>query len=317
MINFTRAFDLAWERMIVILFRPFDLGKWFTIGFSAFLAGLLSGGNGFNGTSYNNNLSKGHWSASYNSNLNQLNSNVSQAVTSMETGFTLVAFIVGFVLVVALVLLIFWLGSRGQFLLLDNVVRNRGAISWPWQVYARAGNSLFGFYLLYTLVTMLVLLPITIACIFAGLPLFRQHRWPDSGEFPGFIALGLIYLIIAVAFGVMLFLFRELGVPLMFRRNLLARAAFVETWRLMQRHPGSIFVFVLLRVALFLALVVVSTIACCVTCCIGALPYLGTVVLLPAILFIKCFTLDFLSQFGPESDVWTVDVPPATGIPTA
>ena len=37
MINFTQAFDLAWERMLVILFRPFDLGKWFVIGFSAFL----------------------------------------------------------------------------------------------------------------------------------------------------------------------------------------------------------------------------------------------------------------------------------------
>ncbi len=52
MINFTRAFDSAWERMSIILFRPFDLGKWFVIGFGAFLAGLLSGGNGFN-SSYN------------------------------------------------------------------------------------------------------------------------------------------------------------------------------------------------------------------------------------------------------------------------
>jgi hypothetical protein len=317
MINFTRAFDLAWERMMVILFRPFDLGKWFTIGFSAFLAGLLSGGNGFNGSYGQNNLGKGHWTASYSSNLNQFNSNVSQALTSMEAGFTVVFAVFFFIVIVAFVLLLFWLGSRGQFLLLDNVVRNRGAISWPWQIYARQGNRLFGFYLLYTLISMVVLLPITIAGVFAGLPLFRQHRWPDASELPGFIGLGLVYLVIAVAFGVMLFLFRELGVPLMFSRGLTARSAFMETWALIRRHPGSSLVFVLLRIALFLALIIVSTIACCFTCCIGALPYLGTVVLLPAILYIKCFTLDFLAQFGPEYDVWSVDVPPAPAAPVA
>ena len=48
MINFTRAFDTAWERMEIILFRPFDFGKWCAIGFSAFLAGFIHGGNGFN-----------------------------------------------------------------------------------------------------------------------------------------------------------------------------------------------------------------------------------------------------------------------------
>jgi hypothetical protein len=41
------------------------------------------------------------------------------------------------------------------------------------------------------------------------------------------------------------------------------------------------------------------------------LPYIGTVLLLPVLVYVKCFTLDCLSQFGPEYDVWTVDVPPA------
>ena len=71
----------------------------------------------------------------------------------------------------------------------------------------------------------------------------------------------------------------------------------------------------LTRIALFVALVVLSVIACCFTCCIGALPYLGTVLLLPALIYIKCFTLDCLAQLGPDYDVWTVDVP-STETPT-
>ncbi len=43
----------------LILFQPFDLTKWFVIGFAAFLSHLAGGGGGsFN---YNPNLGKGNW----------------------------------------------------------------------------------------------------------------------------------------------------------------------------------------------------------------------------------------------------------------
>jgi hypothetical protein len=71
---------------------------------------------------------------------------------------------------------------------------------------------------------------------------------------------------------------------------------------------------VLLRIALFIALVIFSLIVCCFSCCVEMIPYLGTVLLLPALIFIKCFTLEVLAQFGPEYNVWTIDVPPTPGI---
>ena len=49
---------------------------------------------------------------------------------------------------------------------------------------------------------------------------------------PAFVGFGLIYFAIALTLGVMMFLFRELGVPMMFRQGILARPAFRETWRL-------------------------------------------------------------------------------------
>ena len=30
------------------------------------------------------------------------------------------------------------------------------------------------------------------------------------------------------------------------------------------------------------------------------IPYLGTVVLLPAAVFLRCFSLEYLAQFGPD-----------------
>jgi hypothetical protein len=309
MINFTRAFDLAWERMVVILFSPFNLGKWFAIGLSAFLAGLMSGGNGFSGAYNNRNDFDRNWSVSYSSNLNHLNTTISSAIAGLQAGFGIFIFAVGFLLALGVILLVYWLSSRGQFLFLDNVVRNRGAISWPWRNYARLGNSLFVFYLVYLLIATVIFLPLIAIGIVVGLPLLREHRWPEGAEIPLFILFGVIYLAISLAFNIVLFLFRELGVPLMFRHGFRAWEAFRQTWALMRLHPGPLVLFVLLRVALFLALIVVSIIVCCLSCCIGALPYFGTILLLPALVYIKCFTLDFLAQFGPEYDVWTVDVP--------
>jgi hypothetical protein len=50
-----------------------------------------------------------------------------------------------------------------------------------------------------------------------------------------------------------------------------------------------------------------------VTCCIAGLPYVSSVVFLPALVWLLAFKLLFLRQFGPEYDVWAVaDVPPLT-----
>jgi hypothetical protein len=317
MINFSRAFDLAWERMLVILFRPFDLGKWFVVGFSAFLAGLLTGGNGVSGWyGYGNNNSTVTTTTSYGpinpympSNLSSLASHAS-GLSSVFYGGVGIFFIALILLaILAVIILFYWLGARGQFLLLDNVVRNRGAIAWPWRTYARQGNSLCLFFLLYLAIVLAALAPLTILAVVLGTPYSQQHRWPEGTALGIAVILGLVYFAVLLVSSVVLFLFRELGVPLMFRDGLSAREAFGKIWRLLVRFPGPMFLFVLLRMALFLGLIVVAVIACCLTCCVAWLPYLGTVALLPALIYIKCFTLDFLAQFGPEYDVWTVDVP--------
>jgi len=322
MINFTRAFDSAWERMHVILFRPFDFGKWCAIGLSAFLAGFLQGGNGFN-SSFNTNNFNNNGFNKYSAgqtpkfDLHQFNSNLTHAITSMQVGIIVLICLVTIALIFAFVLLFCWLGSRGQFMFLDNIVRNRGAISWPWRYYKRQANSLFGFYLLFLVISFAIFLPILIIAVVMCIPLFMQHRWPGGGEIVGFVVLGLAYLVFALVLNFIMFVFREFGIPLMFRNGLLARPAFWESMNLVARHAGSVVVFVLLRIAIFIGVAILSLIICCATCCIGALPYIGTVILLPVLVYVRCFTLDCLAQFGPQYDVWTVDVPPASpvGVP--
>lgn len=319
MINFTQAFDTAWERMHVILFRPFDFGKWCAIGFSAFLAGLLEGGNGFNsspnGNSFNDITKNQDTTQVPNLDLHHLGTNFQNLFNGLQLGLIIFIFAAVFLVIFAIVILIYWLGARGQFMFLDNIVRNRGAIAWPWQAYARQANSLFWFYLLIFGLVLLIILPIILIAVVMCIPLFTHHRWATTGEIIGFVVLGLIYLAVCLVLGVLLFLFRAFGIPLMFRNGLTARAAFGKAIGLLQQHPGSVIVFILLRFALSIGVAILSIIACCFTCCLELIPYVGTVILLPVLIFVRCFTLECLAQFGPEYNVWTVDVPQPSGTP--
>ena len=337
MINFSQAFDLAWERMEVILFRTFDLAKWFVIGFSAFLAGFLYGGNGFNSLgapslpSHNDSRFTSYAPSHPGHDFVLLNGWFSHHSDQAQfqnygyhyqyhyslpgmvgAGFSATFMIIFYVLVIGFSLLIGWLGARGQFLLLDNVVRNRGAIAWPWRAYARLGNGLFLFNLLIGIAFFVVTIPLDVVGFYIFSPLSQQHRWPEGNEVPLVALFSIVCLVVFAGWLILMYLFLELGVPLMFRHGLTARAAFGATLKLIRDHTWMIFLFVLLRIALAFAFWIVSITMCCATCCVGGLPYLGTVALLPALLFLKCFSLNFLAQFGPEYDVWTVDVAATT-----
>jgi hypothetical protein len=318
-LDFSRSFDRAWERMVAILFRPFDLGKWFVIGFSAFLAGLLSGGNGglnFNNVPSQNSFSPGQQQLQ----LHQQFSHFISTFGALQIGTIVLIGCLFFVLVIALSALFAWLGARGQFLFLDNIVRNRAAIAEPWRYYAGPANQVFIFQLICLALGFAVALLFVLPAGFLVVSLFFRHATalPLVPAFPatlGLIALGLAYFVTVIAFAVFLFLFREWGVALMFRHPITVREALGQTWALIRAHPGSVTVFILLRIALWIGLIVVSLLSCCVFCCFSFLPYTSSVILLPALIFMRCFSLECLAQFGPAYDVFTVDLPPESFAP--
>ena len=51
-IEYVEPFARAWNRMKDLLFRPFDLGRWLAIGFTAWLATLTEGGGGGGGGNF-------------------------------------------------------------------------------------------------------------------------------------------------------------------------------------------------------------------------------------------------------------------------
>jgi hypothetical protein len=281
--------------MVAMLFRPFDVGRWLTIAFAAFLAGSIGGGGGNFGRL--GRFGEGDWKYSATTHGNM-------AVDWSTWIIALVIF--GVLIAVVLVAVLMWVSSRGRFIFTDCVVKNRAAIVEPWREFRREGNSYFLFSLALGF-GLVVLTIILVAAIAVPLGLFSHRPHAAAGVGFGVVALiifGLIWLICVLLFA----LISHFMVPVMYRRRCLAQEAFLDVTKLIFANPVPFVLFVLFGIALAMALAVIGTLVACMTCCIGGLPYISTVLLLPAIVWLAAFKLLFLRQFGDAYDVWATPV---------
>jgi hypothetical protein len=287
-IEIFKPFAEAFELMKRILFQPFDLKKWLIIGFSAWLANL-GGGGGFN-FPYNQREDK---------------RKLSEAIGHIPHPALIIGSCVLVCLVLLLVVLFAWLRARGRFIFVDSIVRNRAAIVEPWKELRAEGNSFFLFSLLVALVFVAV---IAIGGLALVVPFFPRgvHAQPGVGFWIGLSL--LIFFVVFLAF--VWILAAQLMVPIMYRQRCPARLAFAKVLNLVNAHPGPILLYVLFLLVLTVAVVVISCAVACATCCIAAIPYVGTVILLPVWVTFSAFSLLFLRQFGPDYDVWAGFMPP-------
>jgi hypothetical protein len=201
--------------------------------------------------------------------------------------------------------LVAWLRARGRFIFVDCIVRNRAAIVEPWKEFRAEGNSFFLF-------SLLVVLALVGVMVIAGLVLIVPFiPWHGQAQ-PGvafWIGLSL-FVFVAVCLAFVWALASQLMVPIMYRQRCLARLAFARAVDLVASYPGPILLYVLFLLLLGVATVMISCAVICATCCIAAIPYVGTVILLPIPAMLGAFSLLFLRQFGPDYDVWASFMPP-------
>jgi hypothetical protein len=296
-IEIFKPFGEAFELMKKILFQPFDLKKWLVIGFAAFLAALSGGfSSSFNPMS--------RWSSREdNKAIAQLFQDVWSAGHLEWWMITLIA--VGASIILAVVLALMWVGARGRFIFTDCIVHNRGAIVMPWKEFRAEGNSLF----LFSLLILLLLIALIVVGILAlALPLILQGHGSRPGL--GLMVVFGVFLFVVVCLGFSWSVVSQLMAPIMYRQRCPATRAFGQTLSLIAAHPGPVLLYVLFFVVLVIAAAMISCAAACVTCCIAAIPYIGTVILLPIPVTLSAFLLLFLRQFGPDYDVWVSFTPP-------
>jgi len=315
-INVVEPVSPALEHVKRMLFRPFDLGKWFIIGFCAWLACLGEGGAGSGG---NFNFRNGvHQRAT---DLRQVLDEIKNYVlNNLDWIIPLAALAVLFIL--GLGLLFLWLNSRGKFMFLHCVALNRAEVTEPWSKFGAEANSLFWFRLVMGLVGMVLTLPL-LGIIAVMIIRMIYHGEPDVGAILMAAGLALVFFGVVIVFAIVKKLTMDFVVPIMFLRRSGCLAAWREFYRLLCTHFWQFVLYILFQIVLSMAIGVLILMAVLITCCCAgclmALPYLGTVLLLPVLVFQRAYSLFFFAQFGPEYNVFPPPPPaapsPAPGLP--
>ena len=305
-IAYLEPFGRAWERMKLALFRPFDLHKWFVVGFNAFLAGLAESRNG-------SAAGREHGDMTFREFLD-LPNRAWDWLTSHPGWFIAIGFLAVVVIAVGIVLL--WLSSRGKFMFLDNVVHNRAEIAKPWRAYRKEGDSLFLWRLVFGFVSIAIFVAFIIF-FFVGARQLYDVGFGRRVPALFLIGMGLAFLLLLIVIGYISLFLNDFVVPIMGKGRLSTVAGWRRFLPLLGHHPFHFILYGLLVFVLYVLFVVVVIFAGLVTCCIGwlllVIPYIGTVVTLPFWYTLRAFSLEFLGQFGPEY----VMSPPPSVLPEA
>lgn len=297
-ISYGAPLERAWKRMTQALFRPFDMRKWLVMGFTAFLAGLMDWQGGRSGRS-------GH---SFDGRDWRDILELPAEAWDWLTGHPLWAALIfaGVIAVIVLSVVLTWLSSRGKFMFLDNVFRDRAVVRAPWREFRSAGDSLFVARLLLGAAAFAVFSIYLLGCLLVLIGMAGSDASGD-GILPTVLimAAGLLLLILAAAF--VDICLNDFVVPVMAKRRMTILPATGVFWNLFRQHAGAFLLYGLLVFVLKVAVVALIVAVGLMTCCVGflllAVPYVNSVVLLPVSYGFRAFSLEFLGQFGPGFDL--------------
>lgn len=296
-ISVTTPIDQALDRVKRVLFRPFDLGRWFIIGFCAWLAqlGRVSGG--------------GHFSSGSTDHGGNLRHEMEQARDfAMSNLYWIVPVVAAVVIfLIALWVVFTWLSSRGKFMFLHCVALNKAEVREPWNKYAAQGNSLCWFRIGLGLAGAVIMLPLMALAAFSIIQMASHKAATVSGivilsvSFLGFFFTAILLALVSK-------LTTDFVAPIMYLRVKKCLDGWRELRGLLSARTGSFVLYILmcilLSIAIGMMILMVVICTCCIAGCFLAIPYIGTVLLLPVLVFTRAYSLHFLAQFGPEYDVF-------------
>lgn len=309
-VSFTEPMGAATAWTKSMLFAPFQFSRWLVLCVPAFLmqcsnvspgAGVtnftsLPGGPGGTGAAGMKDMAV-------------------EIETWIAANTTLLGALIGggIITLILLLLLATFLGARGKFILLDNVLTAREGVTEPWTRLGRLANSLW----LWDFLLRCVMLAFGLSLLFVGFRDFLAflHSEGDMNALfsKGLIGSGCIYVLIAVALAIVKAMVDDFVVPVMYKREALFGAAFGAVFRLAMNNAGTFVLWFLWRLLVWICLLIMIGIATLLVCCtvVGycllVIPVLNMLPQLPFHIWWRTYSVLVLEQFGPEWEIFRRD----------
>ena len=182
---------------------------------------------------------------------------------------------------------------------LDNVVKNAGQIKEPWRRLRIQGNSYFLFSICFFLVSLLITACIGILIFVIARPDISQHNFGTNAICAISFGIPIFSLWICFIICALLFL-DDFIIAIMLIKSCRVLHAWNLFLNLLKSHLGSFALYLLFKIVLVIVVGALCALISCLFCCIAIIPYLGTVLLLPLLIFMRSYSVHFLGQFGEQ-----------------
>src|SRR5215469_1204502 len=224
----TESINPAFERVKMMLFRPFRFTTWVKLGFIGWLAGA--------GTSMNFNFNAPSLPAQDGGGAAGNAGEVFR--TFLHEHLLLIVCMVAFLIGVALLLV--YLSCRFRFILFDSVLRADAQIGRGWRLYGLQAQRYLGFLVLF-----MVILWVSLALV-VGLPLWHAYKtgvFGSSNPFPAllriFLPLLLVVVLLVFVSAIVASLANDFIVPLLALEEFTLGDAWSALKRLVSAEPGA------------------------------------------------------------------------------
>jgi hypothetical protein len=252
LLSATGAIAPALEKTRAHLLQDFSLRRYMKLASVAFLASLAAGFN------FNPNMPSGH---------SDLHNPISAAVAAVAA--TALIAIVLAMIVIGLVL--FYVGSRMQFVLFETVVMRSSLIAPAWKRYARRTWRWIGLKMMLFLAGFVMMLPVLLPIFLTAIK--SERHMGGRAFFVSFLgAFSLMFLLILVLMAIY-FLLQDFVMPVMALEDASIGTGLGRLKTLFEQEPGAILLYVLLRFALGIIFSILTFIAWGILIAVSAIPF--------------------------------------------
>lgn len=299
----------TWARMKQVLFRGGRSGRWFSIGFCAWLASLtLGGGMSSLPRSFEQGLTDS-LEKNGTAGLEQLQSEMAGMLDKvgqfLVTPVGLLCIGGGITLFLGLALAFLWLRARGEVMFVRRWFNPDETIRDGWRESGAAASSLFLWRLGFAFVNIAAWAGIVVLAVFAlVIPFLNGGRvWRIEFLMP-IALLVCAALLLAMVSGMILELLDDFVVPVMVAQGASASRAWLAAFSICNQHPFGVvgFYFVKGLYAFLFMLAIVLIIVCTLLVALIPLllPYLSAVALLPMTYFFRGYSIAYLNRWRPD-----------------
>ncbi len=184
---------------------------------------------------------------------------------------------------------------------LDNVIHQRALVSAPWNEYRRQGHSLFGWYLIFSL--LFITLVVFLLLYFFTLVGQIEQSGNDFYFFlPFLFKLILVILAVGLPLAFVALMVDSFIIPIMYNDKISVWQAWNRFLVLFRKEILHFILYALLILVLKIVVGIALFFLGFMTCCIGfillVIPYISAVITLPISYFFRAYSVEFLQQFG-------------------